>query len=97
MGHKNKKIEQWYSKLILITICYMHFFIEHNRGYHANAGRRYSELRHFEESPQLPYGYELMVLIALVPPLWFRVMDGRLEEWRRKQCGLPAMETTFKK
>ncbi len=46
--------------------------------HHANASRRYQELRHFEEAPQLPGGYAAMVLLALVPPLWFRVIHPRM-------------------
>ncbi len=36
LGHRNKKYEQWMSKALLLTSLYMHFFIEHNRGHHAN-------------------------------------------------------------
>ncbi len=46
--------------------------------HHANASRRYQELRHSEEAPQLPGGYGAMVLLALVPPLWFRVIHPRM-------------------
>lgn len=34
LGHRTEKIEQNYSKILLMTVCYMHFFIEHNRGHH---------------------------------------------------------------
>ena len=34
LGHKKNKLEQFYSKLILMTVGYMHFFIEHNKGHH---------------------------------------------------------------
>ncbi|MFN8261706.1 MAG: alkane 1-monooxygenase [Chitinophagales bacterium] len=36
LGHRSKKYEQTMSKLLLMTTCYMHFFIEHNRGHHKN-------------------------------------------------------------
>ena len=36
LGHKKSALEQFYSKLILMTVCYMHFFIEHNRGHHVH-------------------------------------------------------------
>ena len=32
LGHRSEKIEQFYSKVLLMTVGYMHFFIEHNRG-----------------------------------------------------------------
>jgi alkane 1-monooxygenase len=45
-----------------------------------NPMRRFQALRHFDEAPQLPTGYAGMILLALVPPLWRRVMDPRLIE-----------------
>ena len=46
--------------------------------HHYKAARKYQVLRHFDESPQLPYGYPASMLMALVPPLWFSVMDKRI-------------------
>ncbi|EQA47309.1 putative alkane 1-monooxygenase [Leptospira broomii serovar Hurstbridge str. 5399] len=63
------------------------FHLQRHSDHHANAGRRYQSLRHFEESPQLPYGYTVMILIALVPSLWYRMMDWRLENWKQKYYG----------
>lgn len=34
LGHKKSTLERFYSKLLLITVCYGHFYIEHNRGHH---------------------------------------------------------------
>lgn len=34
LGHKADKLEQNYAKILLMTVCYMHFIIEHNRGHH---------------------------------------------------------------
>ena len=34
LGHKKSAVERFYAKLILMTVCYMHFYIEHNRGHH---------------------------------------------------------------
>lgn len=46
--------------------------------HHDKANRKYPVLRHFDESPQLPLGYPASILLALVPPLWFAVMDPRV-------------------
>ena len=46
--------------------------------HHASASRRYQELRHFDDAPQLPGGYGAMLLLALVPPLWFRFINPRV-------------------
>ena len=50
--------------------------------HHFLASRKYQLLRHHEESPQMPTGYPGMMLLALVPPLWFRVMNGEVQRFR---------------
>ncbi|TGK05139.1 alkane 1-monooxygenase [Leptospira langatensis] len=73
------------------------FQLQRHSDHHANAGRRYQSLRHFEESPQLPYGYEVMILLALVPPLWFKVMDKKLETWKSENSGQILGKNAVKK
>lgn len=46
--------------------------------HHYKSTRKYQVLRHFDDSPQLPFGYPMCMLTALVPPLWFRLMDKKL-------------------
>lgn len=59
------------------------FQLQRHSDHHAYAFKRYQILEHYDESPQLPFGYPAMVLLALVPPLWFSVMNSRLESWSR--------------
>ena len=59
------------------------FKLQRHSDHHANALRRYQILRNFEEAPQLPLGYPLMIILAMVPPLWRKVMDPRVEAHRR--------------
>lgn len=47
--------------------------------HHFKATRKYQVLRHFDESPQLPYGYPASMLMAIIPPLWFSFMNKRVE------------------
>lgn len=58
------------------------FQLQRHSDHHAFAARPYQVLRHFDESPQLPFGYPVMILMSLVPPLWFSVMNPRLETWQ---------------
>lgn len=46
--------------------------------HHYKSTRKYQTLRHFEEAPQLPFGYPAAMLMALVPPLWFSLMNKRV-------------------
>lgn len=61
---------------------YFLFKLQRHSDHHVHPARRYQTLRTFEESPQLPAGYPAMVLLALLPPLWRKVMDPRVETVR---------------
>ena len=52
--------------------------LQRHADHHANPTRSYQALRHFDHSPQLPSGYATMILLAYLPPLWFRVMNPRV-------------------
>lgn len=52
--------------------------------HHFKATRKYQVLRHFTDSPQLPLGYPGSILLATVPPLWYRVMNKRVMQHREK-------------
>lgn len=55
------------------------FNLPRHADHHAHASRPYHQLRAWPGAPELPLGYPAMVLLALVPPLWFRLMDGRAQ------------------
>lgn len=57
------------------------FQLQRHSDHHAYAHKRYQVLNHYDESPQLPFGYPTMILLALAPPVWFRLMNTRLEQW----------------
>jgi len=61
------------------------FQLQRHSDHHAYAGKPYQVLNHNEESPQLPAGYSAMLIIALFPPLWFKVMNPRLEAWKENR------------
>ena len=66
----------WNSNHVLSNLGLFH--LERHSDHHANPLRRYQSLRHFDDVPSLPNGYLGMLVVAWIPPLWFRVMDQRL-------------------
>jgi len=66
----------WNSNNLATNVLLYH--LQRHSDHHANPTRRYQALRDFEEAPVLPTGYAGMILLALIPPLWFRVMDPRV-------------------
>ncbi len=79
----------------------MLFHLQRHSDHHAHAERRYQSLRHFHEAPQLPTGYMGMLLLAELPPLYFRIMDRLLIERAGgdlRQINLdPARRTTLQR
>jgi alkane 1-monooxygenase len=60
------------------------FNLQRHSDHHAWPARPYYKLRHRPDAPQLPTGYAGMALLAMVPPLWRRVMDPRVAEHRAR-------------
>lgn len=58
--------------------------LQRHSDHHFRPDRRFPLLQHhsWEEAPQLPHSYPAMVAVALNPPLWFRIMDRRVDRWR---------------
>ncbi|MBO6573879.1 MAG: alkane 1-monooxygenase [Rhodothermales bacterium] len=55
------------------------FELTRHSDHHYMASRPYQVLRSLDHAPQMPAGYPAMMLLSLVPPVWFRVMDPRAE------------------
>lgn len=58
--------------------------------HHFKANRKYQVLRHFDESPQLPLGYPGSILLSFVPPLWFALMNPKLEKYKQASAANAA-------
>jgi alkane 1-monooxygenase len=66
----------WNSNSVASNVLLYH--LQRHSDHHANPVRRYQALRHVADAPQLPTGYAGMILLALVPPVWRRVMHPRV-------------------
>ncbi len=60
--------------------------LQRHSDHHYKPDRRFPLLQTYgtDDAPQLPFGYPLMTLAAMVPPLWKRIMNHRVKAWRRK-------------
>jgi len=63
------------------------FELSRHSDHHYIANRKFQVLRNFEESPQMPTGYPGMLLVALVPPLWFWIMHRKIDSLRNTPLG----------
>lgn len=56
------------------------FELTRHSDHHYKASTPYPLLDHMEDAPQLPTGYPGMMLLSLVPPLFFIVMNPRVQQ-----------------
>lgn len=59
--------------------------LQRHSDHHYKPDRRFPLLQTYDEqdAPQLPHGYPLMTIAAMVPPLWKRIMNPRVRAWRK--------------
>ncbi|MDP4536785.1 alkane 1-monooxygenase [Alkalimonas collagenimarina] len=65
-----KRISSWAS-----------FNLTRHSHHHARAQLPFYQLKAYPEAPSLPTGYLGSMLLALIPPLWFRFMAPKLKQW----------------
>ena len=60
--------------------------LQRHSDHHYKPDRRFPMLQTYDEddAPQLPYGYPIMTMAAMIPPVWRRIMDPKVRAWRKK-------------
>lgn len=54
------------------------FNLSRHSDHHYNGSKHYQLLKSLPESPQMPTGYPGMMLLSFLPPIWFWVMNKKL-------------------
>jgi alkane 1-monooxygenase len=54
------------------------FNLSRHSDHHYNGSKHYQVLKSLPESPQMPTGYPGMMLLSLVPPVWFKYMNAKI-------------------
>lgn len=59
--------------------------LQRHSDHHYKPDRRFPLLQTYgtAQAPQLPFGYPVMTIAAMIPPLWRRVMNPRVRRWRQ--------------
>jgi len=64
---------------------YMLFKLQRHSDHHENSLKPYQSLCSYEESPTLPNGYSMCLLLAIFPQLWFSIMNPLVEVYNNGQ------------
>lgn len=81
---KTNASHSWNANFILSN--YFLFQLQRHSDHHLYATKNYQILKQYDESPQLPNGYPAMILLTLIPPIWFRIMNERLNKWKKENA-----------
>lgn len=73
-----RRIHSWNSNHVFGRVVL--FELSRHSDHHYKPDRPYQLLETHEESPIMPTGYPGMMLLALLPPLFFKVMNKKIEE-----------------
>jgi NAD(P)H-flavin reductase/ferredoxin len=60
---------------------YLLYNLTRHSHHHAMGEKPFWELRAYPDTPMMPHGYLTMILIAMVPPLWNRLVIPRVLAW----------------
>jgi alkane 1-monooxygenase len=78
----------WNSSNVLVNL--LIFNMGRHSYHHRKPSISYQDLQFVTAAPELPAGYAGSILLALVPPLWRRVMDGRAKSLGQMFFAVPA-------
>ncbi len=57
------------------------YTLTRHSAHHEHGTLPFWELNPYPEAPQMPQGYLTTIVLCLIPPLWYRIMGPRLDEW----------------
>ncbi|KAL4493529.1 hypothetical protein ABPG72_007537 [Tetrahymena utriculariae] len=68
---------------------YLLFKLQRHSDHHENGYKEYQTLCSYPDSPTLPHGYTVCVVISFYPPLWFEIMHEVLESYKKEKKSIP--------
>ena len=71
-----KEMHSWNSNHVIGRIVL--YELTRHSDHHFKSSKKYQILDCHDESPQMPFGYPTSMVLAMIPPLWFRIMNKRV-------------------
>ena len=92
---KFSPVHAWSCNFLISNM--VSFRFPYHVDHHLNPRRYYQALRHIEKGPQMPLGYFGMFFMALIPPLWFKVMNPRVFAYNKETKYQKQIDSNFEK
>ena len=71
-----QEVHSWNSNHVIGRIVL--YELTRHSDHHYKTSKKYQILDCHDESPQMPYGYPTSMVLAMIPPLWFAIMNKRV-------------------
>lgn len=74
---------------------YLLYNLTRHSHHHAMGDKPFWELRAYPDTPMMPAGYLTMIVVALIPPLWNKLMIPRVLAWDKRfasEAELPLIQ-----
>ncbi|MBT8282218.1 MAG: alkane 1-monooxygenase [Muriicola sp.] len=71
-----REVHSWNSNHVMGRIIL--YELTRHSDHHYISSKKYQVLDCHEDSPQMPFGYPTSMVLSLIPPLWFSIMNPRI-------------------
>ncbi len=71
-----KEMHSWNSNHVIGRIVL--YELTRHSDHHYKSSKKYQILDCHDESPQMPFGYPTSMVLSMIPPLWFKIMNKRV-------------------
>ena len=71
-----REVHSWNSNHVMGRIIL--YELTRHSDHHFKASKKYQVLEYHDSSPDMPFGYPTSMVLSLLPPLWFRIMNHRI-------------------
>ncbi len=73
-----REVHSWNSNHVMGRIVL--YELTRHSDHHYKSSKKYQILDYHDVSPQMPFGYPTSMVLSLLPPLWFKLMNPRIPD-----------------
>ena len=73
-----REVHSWNSNHVIGRVVL--YELTRHSDHHYKSSKKYQILDYYEQSPEMPFGYPTSMVMSLIPPLWFYIMNKRVPE-----------------
>lgn len=80
----------WNTNKVISSIVL--FSLTRHSAHHEKGDLPFWYLKPYPEAPEMPFGYLTTIVVALIPPLWHKVMEKPLKDWDERHATPDELE-----